>query len=117
MICFLLVRFIWMQLTGQDVPTTTTTSSSTSPTPSPSPSPAPSDVQAQAVDLCKQKKPTYSAVNWEKGPCLTNDINGTKYAVDIAHKPRQTVDDNNTCASPTKWVELDTSCNIINVQN
>jgi len=75
------------------------------------------DIQSQAIELCNQKKSTYSSTDWEKGPCLTNDLNGSKYAVDVAHKPRQAVDNQNTCPSPTKWIELDTSCSVIGRQD
>lgn len=75
------------------------------------------DVSTQAKQFCAAQKPSFSAANWENGPCLSNNINNTGYAVDVAHNPRQAIDDQNTCSSPTKWVELDTSCSIINVQN
>lgn len=70
-------------------------------------------IQAKAITLCNQRKPSMTADDWNKGPCLTNNIENTGYAVDVAHSPRTEVDDENTCSSPAKWIELSTNCRFL----
>ena len=71
-------------------------------------------IREAAVALCNEKKPpTTAQADWDRGPCLTSNMNNTGYAVDIAHSPRTEVDNQNVCPSPTKWIELNTSCSII----
>lgn len=75
-------------------------------------------IKEAAVALCNRKKPPVTArATWDTGPCLTNNMDNTGYAVDIAHEQRTAIDNANTCNSPTKWIELDTFCEVIGEQH
>jgi hypothetical protein len=75
----------------------------------------------RAVAICNQQKTSVAPEKWEKGPCISNGQNGlTDWVVDVAHAPRQAVDDqpSNQCSAFVEkkiknFVELDTSCNVI----
>ena len=83
----------------------------------------PEDVKQKAIELCIQgckywnMTPSY----WEDGPCLSNSIpNATDWVCDVAHWPRQSVDDvvKNQCSAFREgkahhFVEVDTNCNLI----
>lgn len=75
---------------------------------------ASSDVDTKASELCKTEKAKNRA-DWQKGPCLTKNIENSGYAVDIAHDPRQNVDNEaaNTCGVSSKFYEYDLNCSLI----
>ncbi len=83
--------------------------------------PQTASLQDKARNLCQQKKEEFSRKGWqqkwEEGPCLSQNLDNSGYAVDIAHQPRKTVDNNpaNQCAAPEKFIELDTNCNVIRI--
>jgi len=71
-------------------------------------------IQESVEDFCKLRKNNYKEINWNTGPCLTNNFNNTGIAVDVAHSPRQASDNLHTCNSPTKWIELNVKdCSLI----
>src|SRR5438046_7261724 len=75
----------------------------------------------RAVLICDEQIKTIPREKWEKGPCISDGQNGlADWVVDVAHSPRQAVDDqaSNQCAAfvekrITKFVEMDTGCNVI----
>jgi len=74
----------------------------------------------KAKDLYSQQKQRQE--NFSSGPCLSNDLM-PGWVVDIAHQPRQAIDDlvENQCPSfiegrAKHFVELDTSGNLIRAQ-
>jgi len=76
---------------------------------------ASTDIDEKASKLCKDKKDDVSEEAWNKGPCLTKNLENSGYAVDIAHNPRQNVDNevNNTCEVSSKFYEFDLNCKLI----
>lgn len=64
-----------------------------------------------AKDLCKTQKEKIDATAWAKGPCL-GKLPGTEIFVDVAHSPRQNIDNQNTCnvSANDKWIELNMDC-------
>ena len=74
----------------------------------------------QAVKLCQSKRATFDKDQWSDGPCISEgrDIKG--WVVDIAHSPRQPIDDQakNQCRNYRNgkikhFVELDGECNVL----
>ena len=84
-----------------------------------------SAAKERAVAICNQQKKKIAPEKWEKGPCISDGQNGlTDWVVDVAHSPRQEVDDqpSNQCSAflhnkIKNFVELDTSCNVIRSQS
>jgi hypothetical protein len=71
--------------------------------------------EEKCISLCKQ------TTDLSKGPCLSNEI-APDWVCDVAHYPRQAVDNlpANQCegfrnGSAHHFVEVDTSCNTINL--
>lgn len=69
-------------------------------------------------ELCQQQLST-DGQNFDIGPCLSNEIIAD-WVCDIAHSPRQTVDDDaaNQCSAfrtgqAHHFVEIDGNCNLI----
>ena len=79
------------------------------------------DIKTQAVSLCNTKKSTTATAEWAKGQCLIENLNSSGYSVDVAHSPRQTIDNSNVCSGPQtggKYIELNVNdCSIIEVNN
>lgn len=76
--------------------------------------------EARAKELFNQK--VNEGLDFSNGPCLSEEIIDD-WSVDIAHSPRQTVDDEaaNQCQNfrngkTHHFVELDTNGNVINVK-
>jgi hypothetical protein len=75
----------------------------------------------KAVLMCVEKAKATPPEEWKKGPCISDGQNGlADWVVDVAHAPRQAVDDqpSNQCSAfvenrITKFVEVDTGCNVI----
>lgn len=75
---------------------------------------------SQALDLYKAKKQLH--VDFNNGPCLTNDL-AEDWVVDLVHSPRQKLDDNpeNQCTAflegrASHFIELDLNGNTIRVK-
>lgn len=71
-------------------------------------------------DLCQQES-TNDGQGFDVGPCLSNAI-APDWVCDVAHKPRQTVDDDpaHQCSAVREgkahhYVEVDGNCNIIKI--
>ena len=48
----------------------------------------------KAVLICAEQAKTIPAEKWKEGPCISDGQNGlTDWVVDVAHSPRQAVDD------------------------
>jgi len=86
------------------------------------------DVKQQAIDLCTQicrVNPVNAPLErvYASGPCLSDnnpDWNITDWVCDVAHSPRQSVDDKpeNQCqeyinGNAHHFIEVDTGCNFI----
>jgi hypothetical protein len=82
------------------------------------------DIKQQAIFSCIQMcKSTSKNLDYANGPCLSDnssDWNVSDWVCDIAHSPRQDVDNlpENQCSAfregkATHFVEVDTSCNLI----
>ena len=75
----------------------------------------------RAVLICDEQIKKIPPEEWKKGPCISDGQNKlADWVVDVAHSPRQAVDDepSNQCTAfvekrITKFVELDTGCNVI----
>lgn len=84
----------------------------------------PIPVNQEAASLCNQICKSYDR-NLSSGPCLSDnnpDWNVNDWVCDVAHSPRQAVDDlpENQCQAfrngqAHHFVEVDTSCNLIKV--
>ena len=78
--------------------------------------------KADCVKVCESEVAVGNDLS--SGPCLVNPFAGlTDWVCDVAHNPRQAVDNEpkNQCSAyragkATHFVEVDESCNIINVQ-
>lgn len=81
--------------------------------------PTESDAKTKCTDLCEQALFTMRQEELENGPCLSNEV-APGWVCDIAHSPRQDVDNNasNQCSAfregrATHFVEVDTNCRFI----
>ncbi len=76
---------------------------------------ASTDIDKKASQLCRTKKIIISTISWQKGPCLDKNLENSGYAVDIAHDPRQSIDNEaeNTCGVSSKFYEFDLDCGLI----
>lgn len=73
-------------------------------------------VEEACIRACEQTKG-----NIENGPCLLNPISGSEWVCDIAHSPRQDIDNRqeNQCSAYMEgtarhFVEVSTDCKLIN---
>ena len=65
----------------------------------------------ECISLCNAYKA--NSTDLSSGPCLSNAIIAG-WVCDVAHSPRQTIDDQNTCPGFEKnFVELDENCKLI----
>ncbi len=78
------------------------------------------DYSRMCIDLCKTARA--DGVNLSRGPCLANPIKNTDWVCDVAHNPREMVDNmpENQCSAfrdgtAHHFVEVDESCKIIRV--
>ena len=69
------------------------------------------------VNLCKNAR-----INLSNGPCLANPINNSDWVCDVAHNPRQRIDNlpQNQCSAFREgrahhFVEVDEHCRIIRI--
>lgn len=76
--------------------------------------------QVKCQELCQNKLST-NGIEAEDSPCLSNEII-PDWVCDIAHSPRQSVDDNlaNQCSAFREglahhFVEVDGNCNLIKI--
>lgn len=95
-------------------------------TPSATPQKTVSELAKEAcVSLCLQEKQK-NLPNWNDGPCLGNPLTGFEgasgWVCDVAHSPRQEIDNNpaNQCSafrdgSASHFVEVDAECGLIKV--
>lgn len=61
-----------------------------------------------------------ATISLENGPCLLNPIENTEWVCDVAHEPREDIDNQveNQCSAfregkAKHFVEVDTNCNLI----